>query len=284
MPSVLWHCWLGGRKGIRPVKKLSGGVLAWLSVWSEVQTCIWPSWCHCHSLSPASVKSRLVLPFWYQLTRVVPDKGPLNSEIGSSPLERVCGSSVKTGTLFWCCGAARLWRCRWADEKTTAAVRHHAVPLLRNTGDPSVTTVWSGCSGHWSSFICGPTSSSSWFCPCPSSAFCSRNSVCLYVICRDSRNSLEVGNTKIISVLIQCLSLDVHLSWTDLFIYLLISDFSASTLLVGRQEGHPACKKLNGGLLSWLSVWSEMQTCIWPSWCHCHSLSLAAVKSRLVLP
>jgi len=29
---------LGGRKGIRPVKKLSGGLLAWLSVWSEVQT------------------------------------------------------------------------------------------------------------------------------------------------------------------------------------------------------------------------------------------------------
>jgi len=26
----------------------------------------------------ASVKSRLVLPFWYQLTRIVPDKGPLN--------------------------------------------------------------------------------------------------------------------------------------------------------------------------------------------------------------
>jgi len=36
LPSVLWRCWLGGRKGIRPVKKLSGGVLAWLSVWSEV--------------------------------------------------------------------------------------------------------------------------------------------------------------------------------------------------------------------------------------------------------
>jgi len=50
----------------------------WLSVWSEVQTCIWPSWCHCHSLSHASVKSRLVLPFWYRLTRVVPDEGPLN--------------------------------------------------------------------------------------------------------------------------------------------------------------------------------------------------------------
>ena len=50
----------------------------WLSVWSEVQTCIWLSWCHRHSLSLASVKSRLVLPFWYRLTRAVPDKGPLN--------------------------------------------------------------------------------------------------------------------------------------------------------------------------------------------------------------
>jgi len=41
--------------------------------------------------------------------------------------------------------------------------------------------------------------------------------------------------------------------------------FSALTLLVGRQEGHPACKKLSGGVLAWLSLWSEMQTCIWPS-------------------
>ena len=55
-------------------------------------------------------------------------------------------------------------------------------------------------------------------------------------------------------------------------------------LLAGRQEEHPACNKLSGGVLAWLSVWSKVQTCIWPSWCHCHSLSLAAVKSRLVLP
>jgi len=41
--------------------------------------------------------------------------------------------------------------------------------------------------------------------------------------------------------------------------------FSALTLLVGWQEGHPACKNLSGGVLAWLSVWSEMQTCIWPS-------------------
>ena len=41
--SVLRSCWLGARRGIWPVKKLSGGVLVWLSVLSEVQTCIWPS-------------------------------------------------------------------------------------------------------------------------------------------------------------------------------------------------------------------------------------------------
>ena len=64
----------------------------------------------------------------------------------------------------------------------------------------------------------------------------------------------------------------------------IIKAFSALTLLVGWQEGHPACKNFSGGVLAWLSVLSKVQTCIWPSWCHCHSLSLASVKSRLVLP
>ena len=62
-PSVLWCCWLGGRKGIWPVKNLSVGVLAWLSVWGEVQICIWFSWCHCHSLSLAAVN-----PEWFYLS------------------------------------------------------------------------------------------------------------------------------------------------------------------------------------------------------------------------
>jgi len=38
--------------------------------------------------------------------------------------------------------------------------------------------------------------------------------------------------------------------------------FSALTLLVRQQKGHPACKKLSGEVLAWLSVWSEVQTCI----------------------
>ena len=69
---------VGRQEGHLACIKTEWWVLAWLSVWSEVQTCICPSWCHCHSLSLASVKSRLVLPFWYRLTQVVPEKGPLN--------------------------------------------------------------------------------------------------------------------------------------------------------------------------------------------------------------
>ena len=85
--KLISYCWttfsaltllVGRQEGHPACKKLSGGVLAWLSDWSKVQTCIWPSWCHCHLLPVASVKSRLVFPFWYRLTWVVPDKGPLN--------------------------------------------------------------------------------------------------------------------------------------------------------------------------------------------------------------
>ena len=57
--------------------------------------------------------------------------------------------------------------------------------------------------------------------------------------------------------------------WTHVAYYTSVDcklTFSALTLLVGRQEGHPACKKnLSGGVQVWLSVWSEVQTCIWPS-------------------
>jgi len=76
-PSVLWHCWLGGRKGIRPVKNWVVG--CWHDYLSGA-TCrfaFWPSWCHYYSVSCSS-KIQIGLPFWYRITRVVPEKGPLN--------------------------------------------------------------------------------------------------------------------------------------------------------------------------------------------------------------
>jgi len=45
------------------------------------------------SLSLASVKSRLVLPFWYLLTRIVLDNGPLNGCV-SVCVCRLCFEAV----------------------------------------------------------------------------------------------------------------------------------------------------------------------------------------------
>jgi len=54
-------------------------VLAWLSVWSEVQMiCIWFSWCHCHPIISCISKIQNGLSFWYQSTQVVLEKRPLN--------------------------------------------------------------------------------------------------------------------------------------------------------------------------------------------------------------
>jgi len=52
----------------------------------------------------------------------------------------------------------------------------------------------------------------------------------------------------------------VDLALTLKFYSVILAAFSALTLLVGRQEGHPACKKQSGGVLAWLSVWSKVQT------------------------
>jgi len=68
-------------------------------------------------------------------------------------------------------------------------------------------------------------------------------------------------------------SLRLFILYCKILTGLCMTAFSALTLLVGRQEGHPACKKLSSGVLAWLYVWSEVQNCLWPSWCHCHSLS-----------
>jgi len=53
----------------------------------------------------------------------------------------------------------------------------------------------------------------------------------------------------------------VYSALMSMFPTRLVSAFSALMLLAGQQEGHPVCKKLSGGVLAWLSVWSEVQTC-----------------------
>ena len=69
-------------------------------VCSKVQTCIGPSGLHSHSLSLVSVKSRLVLPFWYRLTRVVPDN--THTHPFNGPLSRTTRvSRYQKGKPIW---------------------------------------------------------------------------------------------------------------------------------------------------------------------------------------
>jgi len=50
-----------------------------------------------------------------------------------------------------------------------------------------------------------------------------------------------------------CRMFNICCSSFSFIIFSVLFAFSASTLLVGRQEGHPACKKLSCGMLAWLS-------------------------------
>jgi len=123
VPSVLWSYWLVGlQEGHLACKKLSGGVLSWLSFWSEVQTCIWPSWCHCHSLSVASVKSRLVLSFWYRVTWVVPGKGLLNVCVCVC----VCVRD-KSNDYMDCCYS--VWNCEVLSAVCSLSISSHLIQV-----------------------------------------------------------------------------------------------------------------------------------------------------------
>jgi len=74
-------------------------------------------------------------------------------------------------------------------------------------------------------------------------------------------------------VVIRLNVLDLLFLMTERFSFSPLVSFSALTLLVGRHEEHPACKKLSDEVLAWLSIWSEVQTiCIWSSWCHWHPI------------
>jgi len=54
----------------------------------------------------------------------------------------------------------------------------------------------------------------------------------------------------------------------------LVYAFSDLMLLIGQQEGIQPVKNWVMSLLAWLSVWGDVQICISPSWCHCHSYLL----------
>ena len=123
-------------------------MLVWLSPWNEMQiVCIWSSWCHCQSQIPSSlalIKWRLVLPFWYRLTRVVLEKRPLN---GCSSGVVYCVNWTYTDQVLRFCSCTVLrwsWfsRCRSTRRTITStkATSRRAVERRRVTTWRSVNS------------------------------------------------------------------------------------------------------------------------------------------------
>ena len=76
LPSLLWRCWLGRTKDIQPAKNWVVG--CWRGYLSGARCDL-----HMIQLMPLplyldSIKSTLVSPFRYRLTRILPDKWPFN--------------------------------------------------------------------------------------------------------------------------------------------------------------------------------------------------------------
>ena len=131
-PSMLWHCWLGVRKSIWPVK------IEWWA--AGVVICLeWGADCmHMVQLmllypktpsSLASFWSRLVLPFWYWLTQVALEKRPLNrcSSSSNSISSNACWLTVVCAeSIFINSGLLALGNVISAlgDTKKRAALAH----------------------------------------------------------------------------------------------------------------------------------------------------------------
>ena len=102
-----------------------GEVLAWLSAGARCRLPYGSADATATLLSLASVKSRLVLPFWYRPTRVVLEKGPLNGcvleyrpKICRSPETVFCGVRqlctmicTQIPAVVTCLPLCQLWPC-----------------------------------------------------------------------------------------------------------------------------------------------------------------------------
>ena len=105
MPSVLWLCWLGVRKSIRPVKiwlmRCWRGYLLQRSA-NDLMMPLPP-----HHVCFSEMQNGL--SFWHRLTRVVPDKGSSNGCSSSS-------SSMQTSPF---CSVRRQTRLRRYTHTTS---------------------------------------------------------------------------------------------------------------------------------------------------------------------
>jgi len=113
--AVLWHCSLGGRKGIWPIKNWVLGCWHGYLSESRCRLAYGSADATATHLSLASVKCSLILPLCYRHPRVVPDRGTLIGCwymaqilksikcVKSTEMSSECSSASKNTTASSCC-------------------------------------------------------------------------------------------------------------------------------------------------------------------------------------
>jgi len=154
--SVLWCCRLGGRKGMRPVNNwVVGcwcGYLGWGADLHMAQQMPLPLTISC------SRKSRLVLPswflpFWYLLTRVVPDKFQKGSETIVCIIYKIIADFFHEMYSKFCyntttsTGQDAVWTTDYALQNSNVAIL--SVRLMSRFESAIKEVNWSSCNQHF---------------------------------------------------------------------------------------------------------------------------------------
>jgi len=130
---------LGDRKGIRPVKNWVVGYWHGYLSGARCRLAYGPADATAtHSL--ASVKSRLVVPFWYRLIRVVPEKGAvcmLNVIVSMCSVIFFQQYNVAGDLLLFCCGNV----CRWSGWSDTSVGHEWAIQSCASVSSSFLLTV-----------------------------------------------------------------------------------------------------------------------------------------------
>ena len=109
VPSVLWRCWLGSTRGIRPVKTAWWGTSVVICLERGQMICIRSSWWHCLPIISCSSKIQNGLPLWCWLTQVVLGKRPSNGHSRSSVVLMDVACSTVPGSQIYTFYSSLAW-------------------------------------------------------------------------------------------------------------------------------------------------------------------------------
>ena len=102
LPSLLWHCWLGDRKGIWPVKKLDIGLLM-VMIWLELCTTY-------NSSDPVVTTTSINLCFnKHQLTQVHLKNGRSKRRERESKIIFLINTQLPSFAVVWSCPSVVQW-------------------------------------------------------------------------------------------------------------------------------------------------------------------------------